>query len=118
MPEMLYEIVIYLLAVYGAIALAMNMLNPLYRRAKVGMGNVKLILAVKDQEDTVEGMVRNLFESELLPSLVPDNTLTVVEMGSTDETLKLLSKLKQEYGAIEIVTQNEKEKIFSGFGQQ
>ncbi|MCR4435147.1 MAG: hypothetical protein QHH06_07165 [Clostridiales bacterium] len=115
MPDIIYEVFIYLLAVYGALTLIISVFSSIYRRSKPENGNVKLVLAVKNQQETVEGMVRSIFKSDLLHRLVPDNTLTVLDMGSTDETLKILSTLKKEYEYIDIIKQEEKERVFNGF---
>lgn len=71
-----------------------------------------LVLVVKDQEDAVEGIVRTIMEREGLTRIIPGGRLKVVDLGSRDQTVDILERLKDEYEIIDIVGENEKEKIF------
>ncbi|MDA8235373.1 MAG: glycosyltransferase [Clostridia bacterium] len=56
---------------------------------------VKLVIGVRNQEAYVEGVVRGLFA--LAYKKLPDFFLLVIDLGSTDQTPVILSKLCQQY---------------------
>jgi glycosyltransferase involved in cell wall biosynthesis len=77
----------------------------------------KLVLIVKDQEETIEGSVRRIVSSDILKKASLDSELIILDMGSTDKTLEVLEKLKNDLECVNIVTNSEKESIFGVFSQ-
>ncbi len=108
-------ILICLLALYGAIALSIIVINSIFQRVKSEKSKLKLILLVKDNEEAIEGIIRNIFAGNFLRKVIPESKLTVLDMGSTDETLKILGKLKCEYEQLELLSMAEKDNAFEGF---
>lgn len=115
MLSIFISIFIYLLAFYGAIVLVLTIVNSMRFRVQEDNPKMKLIVLVKDNEDNVEGAVRGIFSGELLRKLRVSGKLTMLDMGSKDDTKKILSKLADEYPHLEFVEEPEKEKIFEGF---
>jgi glycosyltransferase involved in cell wall biosynthesis len=70
----------------------------------------RLVLLVKNKEDSIEGILHILMNSTdgFFEELI------VADMGSDDETLKILLKLSEKYGNLKILSEKEKEKIFCG----
>lgn len=115
MLNSILEILIYLLAAYGALALSYIAVNSVLQKSKTEKSNVKLVLMLKDREEAVEGIVRNMLSGSLLRKVVNDGRVTVLDMGSKDETWLILSKLKSDYEQLELIKSSDKEKIFDGF---
>ena len=118
MPEMVYNMFVYLLAVYGAIALIISIIESISKNIKEGISGMRLILQVKNQQEYIEGVVRNLCSGNVLGKVVPVKTITVLDMGSSDDTLKILKLLNRDFNCLEIIERDEKEKIFEGFDEE
>lgn len=109
------QFVIFFLAVYGALSLVIGFVSHLQQRGGIDSFKTRLVLLVKDQEDTIEGIVRTVFMEHILRKVMSKDKLIVVDMGSKDETLAILNKLKEEYKYIEVYTNDQKEKIFETY---
>ena len=116
MIHILSDIFTYLLAVYGAFTLIITICNSIRQRLDNDNCNVKVVLIVKNQEETIEGIIRNLFSADILRKAMTTEKLTVVDMGSSDKTPTILGKLKKDYESFEILEEDEKGRIFSCFG--
>ena len=66
---------------------------------------LKNILIVKNQEDTIEWIVQNAIRNV-------KGKLIIIDMGSKDDTWKILEKLKLDNDDIEILKEEDKSKIF------
>jgi len=115
MVETLCTVFVLLLAVYGAVAIAASIINAVRCRFSSDDQGVKLVLMVKDQQETIEGIVRCVFSGDFLRKTLPNGKFIILDMGSDDETPEILKRLKDIYEYLEVLGINEKEKIFAGF---
>jgi hypothetical protein len=115
MLKEVFQILIYLLAAYGVLALWYIIIKAVLQKTKSEKSNVKLVLMLKDREEAVEGIVRSLFSGNLFRKFICNGKVTVLDMGSKDETWMILNKLKSDYEQLELINVNEKEKIFNEF---
>jgi hypothetical protein len=115
MIEILFHIFTYLLAAYGAMFLIFSIINSIRQRINFEYPGIKLILLVKNQQEVIEGIIRYTFTIDFLRNIMPGRKLTVLDMGSTDETIVILRKLEETFGHLEVLEENDKEKIFTGF---
>ncbi len=107
----------YLFAVYGIISFIAGIADLIYCK-KVKRKNIKLVLIVKNQEDTIEGVVRSLYINDYPGRIMSDRGLTVIDMGSQDSTSEVLDRLKREYGSLEVYSQNQKSCVFENFNDR
>ena len=117
MPEIVYNVFVYLLAVYGAIALVISIVESISKSARESIPGMRLVLEVKNQEEYIEGVLKNLFSSSMLGKTIPVDSITVLDMGSTDNTLKILKLLGKDYECLEVLEEKDKEKIFEGLDE-
>ncbi len=110
--DLIPEILLYLFAVYGMLSLIISAIESITKRKNIKNPGVKLVILLKNQQDTVEGVIRTILAAETSRDIVSDGKLYIVDMGSQDETLKILKKLKRNYDMIEIFDMNDKELIF------
>ena len=115
MLKIFLGILICLLASYGALSLIIGVANSIYGRTKGRDSKIRLVLVIKNQAEAIEGIIRNIFNGDVLGKAMSDGCLMVVDMGSTDETMSILMKLRDDYECIDIFKQDEKEKIFESF---
>lgn len=115
MLRIIFEFFIYVFAIYGFIIFIVDLADSIYRRARSRDTEVKLLLVVKDQEENIEGIIRNVFLGDFPGKAMAGGRLIVVDLGSVDNTVHILSRLKQYYENMEIITKDEKEKVTSLF---
>lgn len=110
-----FNIFLFLLAAYGAAALFFAIIGAIRQRMADENSNVSLVLLIKNKEDVIEGIVRNIFISDFPGKLLAGGKLTILDMGSTDGTRSILERLKREFDTIEILNEEEKSSIFLSF---
>jgi hypothetical protein len=107
------EIITYLLAIYGFIYLTISVVNSIRQRLCSESSRVKMVLMIKNQERTIEGIIRNIYTGDILRKVMSSEKLYILDMGSDDNTVKILRKLKENYGFFEMLDENEKDKVFT-----
>ena len=113
--KMVFEFVAYVLMICGLLAIVTELIRLFTQNINIGQTKAKLVLIVKNQEDAIEGIVRNIFLSNCLKGISNKCGLTIVDMGSSDDTLKILSKLKSRYKNLEILEADKKDEIFAEY---
>ena len=103
---------VWLLAVYGLFCFFVSIFK-LIDRKKYHNEKANLILVVKDQEDNIEGIIRDAVNNKFVRGIALTGRFTVLDMGSTDDTLKILKKLEQEYPLLDICTYEERDKVLN-----
>lgn len=115
MFEMIFQALIYFLAIYGTFVLAVEIVNRLLSMGIPDNSNARMVILVKNLEDKIEGIIRLLFLGQFLRKTGIKRRLAVVDMGSTDKTTDILNKLKKDYEYMDVFVVDEKSKVFSGF---
>ena len=108
MVEIIVQLIIGLFAVYGFIQLFINIVNSIRIRNQRNDG-IKLIMAVKNRQDNVEGAVRSIFINGVLDRVGAENVLYVADMGSTDDTPRIIHNLCSRYDNLKPVNIQENE---------
>jgi len=111
----LLKFLIYLLAAYGGITLAICLFATFNRRVAEESAKVKLVLIVKDVEEYAEYIVRTAIKGEFASKVMSSNNITLIDMNSSDATNGILSRLKKDFECLEVLNFEEKEKAFDGF---
>ncbi|HOV25197.1 MAG TPA: hypothetical protein PK566_02385 [Pseudobacteroides sp.] len=112
MFDLIPEILLYLFAFYGIVSLIASITESINRGKKFKNPGVKQVILLKDQQDTAEGIIKAMLSEKVSKAIVSDGKLYIVDMGSHDETLHILKRLKRKYENIEIFNVDEKEQIF------
>lgn len=116
MMEVIFEVLTCVLAAYGLMTLIHEILISIKQHNK-GYRNsqVKLVLIVKNQGETIEGVLRNVLPRDFIRKLMPGGKLLVLDMDSNDDTMDILRKLEKDYECLEVLRKSEKELIFRYF---
>ncbi|NLY42396.1 MAG: hypothetical protein GX066_00135 [Clostridiaceae bacterium] len=107
MMEILVQSLICFFALYGVIQLGLNIYN-MINDYKLEKDKVYIIITVKNQQDTIEGVIRSIVWKSLNNyhgGVIPN--ILVVDMGSTDDTPIILDKLCLEYDFIKVTNSKE-----------
>ncbi len=115
MLRIAFEVFVGLLAIYGIISLVSGLVSPIRQRLGSESSRVKMVIIMKNQEQTAEGIIRNVFTADILRRVMSNEKLTVVDMGSSDNTRRILDTLKNDYDFFDVLSENEKEDIFKKF---
>lgn len=103
--------ILSLFAVYGFICLLLTIFK-LIGRKKYFVEKANLVLLVNDQEQSIEGMVREAMESKFVRNIAINGSFIIVDMGSKDDTLKILRKLENQFPLVEVCSFDERNCIF------
>lgn len=109
MLRMVFEAFVYVMALYGFITIVENMIDSLAKKARVNKTSYKLVLSVKNQQESIEGVIREIFGDELFNDKNLNTRVIVIDKGSTDETVKILRKLQEDYENLEVIEEEEQE---------
>lgn len=110
-----FEVFVCVLAAYGFITLIHELILSIKQNRSYKNSMVKLVLMVKNQGETIEGVLRNVLPRDFLRKLMPGGKLIILDMGSKDETLDILRKLERDYECLEVLKRSEKEVLFKYF---
>lgn len=113
MPDIIFNILIYFLAFYGAVVLVITVADSIWFRTRESFPDIRAVLLVKDGGERIEGVVRGMLSREVHRKLMIGEKLTVVDLGSKDETKKILEKLSEEYEELEIIDKADRERILN-----
>lgn len=103
MLDILMQSLICFFAIYGIIQMVMNIYTWLHNMHFKKNDDVYIIVTVKNQQETIEGIIRSIVWKSLNNihgGIVPN--ILVVDMGSTDETPRILDRLHLEYDFIQV----------------
>ncbi len=96
MEEFIVKGIFWVLALYGLFEIIKNIIY-IFTYTKFKSEGIYVIIAVKNQENVIEGFLRTLLfrliygKEELVKDVI------VADLDSTDETEKILSKLSKDY---------------------
>ncbi|MEG2381255.1 MAG: glycosyltransferase [Oscillospiraceae bacterium] len=99
--NILISSVLCFLSVYGAMQLIFKCMA-LHTKAQArAIHSTHIVLSVKNQEDTIEGVIRAIAWEPC------DGEIVVIDLGSDDDTPKILHKLEREYDFLHCMTKSE-----------
>ena len=94
--------IVVLFATYGLFTIIGEVISNIKIAKQDNKGLCRCVLFVKDREKDIEYIVRRCM-TEIGPFLGgAEKTMTIVDMGSLDETKKILAMLAEEYEEISI----------------
>lgn len=97
-------IILCLFALYGLICIIYKWSDLILNTSEESIGNPYLIMTVKNRQEDIEGVVRALAWQIISKKNDIAKELVIIDMGSKDDTLKILSRLESEYEFLHIMT--------------
>lgn len=92
----------WVLALYGLFEIIKNIIY-IYTYTKFKSDGIYVIVAAKNQENTIEGFLRTFLFRMMYGKEEEIKDIIVVDLDSTDETMKILSRLSNDYSNIKFV---------------
>lgn len=97
---------VWILAIYGLIEIFRTIKYSILNK-NLNTNGIYVIVAVKNQEQKIEGFLRSFLFKYIYYRDDEVNDLIVSDMGSTDETTKIIEKMRKDYNSIKILNWNE-----------
>lgn len=106
----IFNVIFYTLALYGLIEIIKNIYYILtYTNLK--SDGIYLIVAVKNQENQIEGFLRTVLFRMIYGKEEMVKQILISDLGSTDETTKIVEKIGKDYDYIKSVNWKECKEI-------
>ena len=101
MENFIFNSILWTLAIYGAIEIIKTIIN-IYTYTKLKSDGIYIIVAAKNQEDKIEGFLRNFLFRILYGNEENIKNIIVTDLDSDDNTPLIIEKLKNENIGISI----------------
>ena len=106
MIEFIINTIFWTLALYGLFEIIKNIIY-INTYTKFKADGIYLIIAVKNQEDKIEGFLRSTLFKILYGKEEYLKNIMVVDLKSEDKTKEIVKKLSKEYENLKILNWNE-----------
>ena len=106
MFDFLINAIFWTLALYGLFELIKNIIY-ICTYTNLKSDGIYVIIAAKNQENKIEGFLRTLLFRIMYGKEECVKDVIIADLDSTDDTMKILSKLSKEYNGVKIVNWRE-----------
>lgn len=109
--------VLWVFAIYGFIEVVKTIYYVLIH-TKLKSNGIYLIVAVKNQEEKIEGVLRSILFRFIYGKEENINDIIVTDLGSNDKTPDILEKLGRDYDTIKILNWKECKEIIEKINEK
>ena len=106
MLEFIFNLIICTLAIYGFIEIIKNTYYK-FTTTNLKSKGIYMILAVKNQEDTIEGFLRTVLFRLIYGNEELIKKVIITDLNSTDETPEIIEKIQKDYEYINVLDWKE-----------
>ena len=110
MGDFIFNTILWTLALYGLFEIIKTIIN-IYTYTNLKSDGIYVIVAVKNQENKIEGFLRNFLFRIIYGKEENIKDIIVTDLGSIDDTNKILDKLQEEYKEIKVTNWKECKEI-------
>lgn len=116
MLEFIVNGVFWTLALYGLFELIKNIIY-ICTYTNLKSDGIYLIIAAKNQENKIEGFLRTILFRIMYGKEECVKDVIVTDLDSTDDTMKILSKLSKDYECIKVVNWRECKEVIDSIDE-
>ena len=116
MIDFILHVIFWTLALYGLFELIKNIMY-LYTYTNLKSEGIYIIIAVKNQEDKIEGFMRSFLFKILYGKEDCLKNVIVTDLRSTDNTKEILKKLSDDYDIIKVANWKDCKEIMDNIDQ-
>lgn len=116
MIDFILHVIFWTLALYGLFELIKNIIY-LYTYTNLKSEGIYIIVAVKNQEDKIEGFMRSFLFKILYGKEDYLKNIIVTDLRSTDNTKEILKKLSDDYEILKVANWKECKEIMDNIDQ-
>lgn len=106
MGDFILNSILWTLALYGLFEIIKTIIN-IYTYTNLKSDGIYIIVAVKNQENKIEGFLRNFLFRVIYGKEENIKDIIVADLDSTDETVNILNKLGKDYNYIKVTNWKE-----------
>lgn len=110
MLDFILSVIIWTLALYGLIEI-IKKIYYIYTTTNLKSDGIYFILAVKNQEKTIEGFLRTVLFRITYGKEEDIKKIIITDLGSTDNTPKIIDKMQKDYQYINVLEWKECKEI-------
>lgn len=117
MYQIVFKTIITFFVVYALLDIIVRIIDMIFGRDKGDEESTFIVVKVMNQENNLEHIIRGIIWKNLTAAKggrLP--TVLIVDMGSTDDTLEIASRLAKDYPFIHCTDIEDYEKIKDTFG--
>lgn len=116
MIDFILHVIFWTLALYGLFELIKNIIY-LYTYTNLKSEGIYIIVAVKNQEDKIEGFMRSFLFKMLYGKEDSLKNIIVTDLRSTDNTKEILKKLSDDYEILKVASWKDCKEIMDNIDQ-
>ena len=116
MLEFIINGVFWVLALYGLFELIKNIIY-IFTYTNLKSDGIYLIIATKNQENKIEGFLSTMLFRIMYGKEECVKDVIIADLDSTDDTMKILSKLSKEYNGVKIVNWRECKEVIDSIDE-
>ena len=117
MGDFILNSILWTLALYGLIEIIKTIIN-IYTYTNLKSDGIYIIVAVKNQEDKIEGFLRNFLFRIIYGKEESVKDIIVADLDSTDDTINILNKLQKDYDEIKVANWKECKEIMENMKER
>ncbi|MFR2534337.1 MAG: hypothetical protein ACLS95_03790 [Clostridia bacterium] len=106
MGEFILNAILWTLALYGLLEIIKTILN-ICTYTNLKAEGIYLIIAVKNQENKIEGFMRSLLFRVIYGKEENIKNIVITDLDSTDETTSIVNKLGKDYECLKVMSWKE-----------
>lgn len=106
MLDFIMSVIIWTLAIYGLIEIVKNIYY-IYTTTNLKSNGIYLILAVKNQQETIEGFLRTILFRIIYGKEEGIKKVIITDLDSTDNTSQIIEKMQKDYEYIQVLDWKE-----------
>ena len=106
MMEFIINGIFWILALYGLLEIIKNIIY-ICTYTNLKSDGIYVIIAVKNQENKIEGFLRNFVFRMIYGKEEFVKDVIVTDLDSTDDTMKILTKLSKDYDCVKAINWRE-----------
>ena len=114
--EFILNTIFWTLALYGLFEIIKNIIN-IFTYTKLQSDGIYLIIAVKNQEEKIEGFLRSTLFKILYGKEDYLKNIMIADLKSTDKTKKKKKKLELEYDCLKVTSWKECKDIIDNINE-
>ncbi len=111
MQDFITNCILWTFALYGLIEIIKNFIY-IHSCNKIHTEGINLIIAVKNQENEIEGFLRTLNFRLIYGKENCIENIILLDLNSSDNTRKIIENFAKDYPNIQLLKWNEFEEIF------
>ena len=116
MVDFIVNGVFWVLALYGLFEIIKNIIY-IYTYTNLKSDGIYMIIAAKNQENKIEGFLRTLLFRLIYGKEEFIKEVIVTDLDSTDDTMKILTKLSKDYNCIKVINWRECKEVIDSINE-